>query len=71
MRIMTEGQYDAICDIVMEQKRRLKEKEAEIKRLNNQIAFLERLIEKRVDVQIIDIKDPQIKECFSDLKFGD
>jgi hypothetical protein len=55
----------------MEQKRRLEEKEQEIMRLNNQITFLEHLIQKRVDVQIIDYKDPQIKEAFSDLKFGD
>ena len=71
MRIMTKESYDAICDIVMEQKRRLEEKEQEIMRLNNQITFLEHLIQKRVDVQIIDCKDPQINEAFSDLKFGD
>ena len=71
MRIMTKESYDAICDIVMEQKRRLEEKEQEIMRLNNQITFLEHLIQKRVDVQIIDYKEPQINEAFSDLKFGD
>lgn len=71
MRIMTKTQYDAVCDIVMEQKRRLEEKEAEITRLNNQIAFLESLIKNRVDVQIIDVNDNQVKECFSELRFGD
>ena len=71
MRIMTKTQYDAVCDIVMEQKRRLEEKEAEIARLNNQIAFLESLIKNRVDVQIIDVNDNQVKECFSELRFGD
>lgn len=71
MRIMTKTQYDAVCDIVMEQKRRLEEKEAEIERLNNQIAFLESLIKHRVDVQIIDVQDQQVKECFSKLRFGD
>ena len=71
MRIMTKTQYDAVCDIVMEQKRRLEEKEAEIERLNNQIAFLESLIKNRVDVQIIDVNDTQVKECFSELRFGD
>ena len=70
MRIMTKTQYDAVCDIVMEQKRRLEEKEAEITRLNNQIAFLESLIKNRVDVQIIDVNDNQVKECFSELRFG-
>ena len=71
MRIMTKTQYEAVCDIVMEQKRRLEEKEAEIERLNNQIAFLESLIKHRVDVQIIDVQDQQVKECFSELRFGD
>lgn len=71
MRIMTKTQYDAVCDIVMEQKRRLEEKEAEIRRLNNQIDFLEQLIKNRVDVQIIDMNDSQVKECFSELRFGD
>ena len=71
MRIMTKESYDAICDIVMEQKRRLEEKEQEIMRLNNQITFLEHLIQKRVDVQIIDAQDMQLKERFSDLRFGD
>ena len=71
MRIMTKTQYEAVCDIVMEQKRRLEEKEAEIERLNNQIAFLESLIKNRVDVQIIDVNDTQVKECFSELRFGD
>lgn len=71
MRIMTKTQYEAVCDIVMEQKRRLEEKEAEITRLNNQIAFLESLIKNRVDVQIIDVNDNQVKECFSELRFGD
>jgi len=71
MSIMTKTQYDAVCDIVMEQKRRLEEKEADITRLNNQIAFLESLIKNRVDVQIIDVNDNQVKECFSELRFGD
>lgn len=71
MRIMTKTQYDAVCDIVMEQKRRLEEKEAEIERLNNQILFLESLLKHKVDVQIYDINDQQIKEGFSELRFGD
>ena len=71
MRIMTKTQYDAVCDIVMEQKRRLEEKEAEITRLNKQIAFLESLLKHRVDVEIIDVNDQQLKEGFSELRFGD
>lgn len=71
MRIMTKTQYDAVCDIVMEQKRRLEEKEAEIERLNKQIDFLESLLKHKVDVQIIDCNDNQIEEYFSELRFGD
>lgn len=71
MRIMTKTQYDAVCDIVMEQKRRLEEKEAEITRLHNQIDFLESLLKHKVDVQIYDINEQQIKEGFSELRFGD
>lgn len=71
MRIMTKTQYDAVCDIVMEQKRRIEEKEAEIIRLNNQIAFLESLLKHRVDVEIIDANDSLLKEGFSELRFGD
>lgn len=71
MRIMTKESYDAICDIVMEQKRRLEEKEQEIMRLNNQITFLESLLKHRVDVQIFDAQDMQLKEGFSELRFGD
>lgn len=71
MRLMTKTQYEAVCDIVMEQKRSLEEKEAEIERLNKQIDFLESLIKHRVDVQIIDVNDTQVKECFSELRFGD
>lgn len=71
MRIMTKTQYDAVCDIVMEQKRRLEEKEAEIRRLNKQIYFLESLLKNRIDVDIIDVNDQQLKEGFSELRFGD
>lgn len=71
MRIMTKTQYDAVCDLYMEQKKRLEEKEAEIKRLQNQISFLENLLKYRCDVEIHSIQDPQLKECFSELKFGD
>lgn len=71
MRIMTKTQYDAVCDIVMEQKRRLEEKEAEIVRLHNQIDFLESLLKHKVDVEIIDCNDQQIREGFSELRFGD
>ena len=52
MRIMTKEQYDAVCDIVMEQKKRIQEKDQEIKRLTKQVEFLESLIKNGVKVVI-------------------
>ena len=66
MQIMTKTQYDAVCDIVMEQKRRLEEKEDQIKRLEHQIAFLENLV-KYSKVINITIDNSTAKE----LRFGD
>lgn len=71
MRLMTSEQYNAICDLYMEQKKRIHEREVEIIKLKNQIAFLENLLKYRIDCDIHDIKDPQLKECFSELRFGD
>lgn len=70
MRILTQQSYDAICDIVMEQKKRLEEKEKEIERLNKQISFLENLINMKVDVTIHD-ECLDRSQAYYDLKFGD
>lgn len=40
MRILTRTQYDAICDIVMEQKKRIEELEAENKKKDDTIEYL-------------------------------
>ena len=45
MRILTRTQYDAICDIVMSQKRLIEKKEAEIKRLKAQVNRLSYLLD--------------------------
>ena len=45
MRIMTNLQYDAICDIVTGQKKIIEEKEAEIKRLKAQVERLSYLLD--------------------------
>ncbi len=45
MRILTRTQYDAICDIVMGQKKIIEKKEAEIKRLKAQVNRLSYLLD--------------------------
>ena len=57
MRIMTKTEYDAICDIVMEQKKRIEEKDNEISKLKRQLDFLESLIKAGVNVTIHEEND--------------
>ena len=45
MRILTRTQYDAICDIVIGQKKIIEKKEAEIKRLKEQVNRLSYLLD--------------------------
>ena len=45
MRILTRTQYDAICDIVIEQKKIIEKKEAEIKMLKAQVERLSYLLD--------------------------
>ena len=45
MRILTRTQYDAICDIVLGQKKIIEQKEAEIKRLKAQVERLSYLLD--------------------------
>ena len=47
MRILTRTQYDAICDIVMEQKKRIEELEADLERRKAQVKELEESIRKK------------------------
>ena len=47
MRILTKTQYDAICDIVMEQKRRIEELEADLEKRKAQVKDLEERIRKK------------------------
>lgn len=51
MKIMTNKRYDIICDIVMNQKRLIEKKEAEIKRLKQQVQNLQWAaeLEQRID----------------------
>lgn len=47
MRIMTRTQYDAICDIVTEQKKRIEELEADLEKRKAQVKDLEEAIRKK------------------------
>lgn len=47
MRILTRTQYDAICDIVMEQKKRIEELEADLEKRKAQVKELEESIRKK------------------------
>lgn len=47
MRIMTRTQYDAIVDIVTEQKKRIEELEAELQKRKDQVKALEESIRKK------------------------
>lgn len=47
MRILTRTQYDAICDIVMEQKKRIEELEADLEKRKAQVKDLEESIRKK------------------------
>ena len=48
MRILTRTQYDAICDIVTEQKKRIEELEAELDKMRSQRDRLQQLIEEPI-----------------------
>lgn len=48
MKIMTNKRYDIICDIVMNQKRLIEKKEAEIKRLKAQVERLGYLLDEQL-----------------------
>ena len=47
MRILTRTQYDAICDIVMEQKKRIEELEADLEKRKAQVKELEESIRRK------------------------
>ena len=47
MRILTRTQYDAICDIVTEQKKRIEELEADLEKRKTQVKDLEESIKKK------------------------
>lgn len=60
MRILTRTQYDAICDIVTEQKKRIEELEADLQKSKAQVRDLEDSIKKK-DASIEYLNDKLFK----------
>ena len=69
MRIMTRTSYDAICDIVTEQKKRIAELEAKNERLKEQVRNLEQLIAE--PIVITDIHTYANPNDVAPIKFGE
>ena len=67
MRILTRTQYDAICDIVMSQKKLIEKKEAEIKRLKAQVERLSYLMDRELKADSIDF--PNSEKSYEDRLF--
>ena len=69
MRILTRTQYDAICDIVMEQKKRIEELEDQLDDMRSQRDRLQQLIAE--PIVITDIHTYADPASVSDIKFGE
>ncbi len=69
MRIMTKTSYDAICDIVMEQKKRIEELEDQLDDMRSQRDRLQQLIEE--PIVITDIRTYANPNDVVSIKFGD
>lgn len=67
MKILTRTQYDAICDIVMNQKRLIEKKESEIKRLKAQVERLSYLMDRELKADSIDF--PNSEKSYEDRLF--
>lgn len=68
MRILTRTQYDAICDIVMEQKKRIEELEADLEKRKEQVRNLEKSI-KGSEATIDYLNDKLFKRTEQLMKF--
>ena len=67
MRILTRTQYDAICDIVIGQKKIIEKKEAEIKKLKAQVERLSYLMDRELKADSIDF--PNSEKSYEDRLF--
>lgn len=69
MRILTRTQYDAICDIVMEQKKRIEELEDQLDDMRSQRDRLQQMIAE--PIVITDIHTYANPNDVVSIKFGD
>lgn len=69
MKIMTKTSYDAICDIVMEQKKRIEELEDQLDDMRSQRDRLQQLIEE--PIVITDIHTFANPNDVANIKFGE
>ena len=67
MRILTRTQYDAICDIVISQKRLISKKEAEIKMLRAQVERLSYLLDNELKADNIDFPNSGVSHHEKDI----
>ena len=65
MKIMSNKRYDIICDIVMDQKKLIAKKEAEIKRLKAQVERLSYLL----DAELKADQDYETQEDMATLQY--
>lgn len=64
---MSNRRYDLICELVMEQKKHIERKEAEIKRLKAQVERLSYLMDQELSADSIDF--PNSKQSYEDKLF--
>ena len=69
MKIMSEEKYNIIIDVIISLKDQIKKKDEEIRRMKNQISFYEKLLEKKVDVEVHEIHTFAKPEDVSDIDF--
>lgn len=69
MKIMSDEKYNIILDVIISLKNQIKQKNEEISKMKNQIAFYEKLLEKKVDVEIHEIHTFAKPEDVDDVDF--
>jgi len=67
MRILTRTQYDAICDIVMEQKKRIEELEEGIRQKNEALDYVNDKLFERTR-QVSELKKAQLSSVYGHMK---
>ena len=71
MKIMSDEKYNIILDVIISLKNQIKQKNEEISKMKNQIAFYEKLMDKKVDVEIHEIHTFAKSEDVDNVDFGE